>query len=92
MHKTNFNPSPNVESSVITLNRNSLKKLNCNEKSFVLIVKMSFNQRRKKIKNSLKSLTFKSNGKMKKLMTQRPEQLSVNDFVILTNNLKNNEL
>jgi len=85
--KENFDPQPNVESSVIELRRNSTKKLNCDKKEFVNIVKMSFNQRRKKIKNSLKNLLFNSIESTKYLMEKRPEELKVNDFVLLTNNI-----
>tara|TARA_B100001250_G_C19729258_1_gene757631 strand:- start:146 stop:916 length:771 start_codon:yes stop_codon:yes gene_type:complete len=85
--KGNFNPPPNVESSVIELRRNSIKTLNCNEEKFISIVKMSFNQRRKKLKNSLKNLCLDYNNSTKDIMEKRPEQLSVNDFILLTNNI-----
>ncbi len=85
--KGNFNPPPNVESSVIELRRNSIKTLNCNEQKFISIVKMSFNQRRKKLKNSLKNLCLDYNNSTKDIMEKRPEQLSVNDFILLTNNI-----
>ena len=85
--KENFTPPPNVQSSVIELRRNSTKTLTCNEQEFIKIVKTSFNQRRKKIKNSLKNLFFNSNKSIKYLMEKRPEELSVNDFILLTNNI-----
>ncbi len=85
--RKNFKPPPNVESSVIELRRNSTKTLTCNEKEFIKVVKMSFNQRRKKIKNSLKNLVFNSNKSIEYLMGKRPEELSVNDFILLTNNI-----
>jgi 16S rRNA (adenine1518-N6/adenine1519-N6)-dimethyltransferase len=85
--KENFTPPPKVESSVIKLRRNSTKTLTCNEKEFISIVKMSFNQRRKKIRNSLKNLFFNSNESIDYLMEKRPEELSVNDFILLTKNI-----
>jgi 16S rRNA (adenine1518-N6/adenine1519-N6)-dimethyltransferase len=66
------------------LTRNSISKLECNEKLFVKVVKAGFNQRRKTLRNSLKSLLSKpSQGHS--LFDKRPEQLSVADFVDLTN-------
>ena len=85
--KENFNPPPKVESSVIKLERNYINKLNCDEKKFAHIVKTSFNQRRKKIKNNLKNFSINSNSVINKLIEKRPEQLSVSDFIILTNNI-----
>ena len=79
-----FDPPPKVKSAVIRLRRNNTFKLNCNEKRFISIVKMAFNQRRKTMRNSLKSiipLKLKEN----EIFNKRPEQLSVNDFVELTN-------
>jgi len=87
--KESFAPPPNVESSVIELRRNSTKTLTCNEQEFIKIVKLSFNQRRKKIRNSLKTLFFYSNKSTKYLMEKRPEELNVNDFILLTNNIIN---
>jgi 16S rRNA (adenine1518-N6/adenine1519-N6)-dimethyltransferase len=78
-----FDPPPKVKSAVIRLSRNDVKKLACDEKLFRQIVKQSFNQRRKTIRNSLKSLLRK--GEDHPLLTQRPEQLSVNEFMELTN-------
>ncbi|HNS29022.1 MAG TPA: 16S rRNA (adenine(1518)-N(6)/adenine(1519)-N(6))-dimethyltransferase RsmA [Tenuifilaceae bacterium] len=79
-----FHPPPKVKSAVIRLTRNSISKLECNEKLFVKVVKAGFNQRRKTLRNSLKSLLSKpSQGHS--LFDKRPEQLSVADFVDLTN-------
>ena len=85
--KENFTPPPKVESSVIKLERNNVKKLNCDENQFINIIKTSFNQRRKKIKNNLKIFKIKSNYKLNELLEKRPEQLSVADFILLTNNI-----
>ncbi len=79
-----FSPPPKVKSGVIRCTRNERSKLDCNEKLFIQIVKMSFNQRRKTIRNSIKQLI---SGKDfdHPFLTLRPERLSVEDFVELTN-------
>lgn len=79
-----FNPPPKVKSAVIRLKRNSRTSLNCDEALFKTVIKTSFNQRRKAIRNSIKPLL---NGKLLPdcyLLGQRPEQLSVEEFVELT--------
>lgn len=83
-----FNPPPKVKSAVIRLRRNQTKALGCDERLFVQLVKMTFNQRRKMIRNSLKGLTGDAPFSHP-FLTQRPEQLSVADFVDLTNALSN---
>lgn len=81
-----FIPPPRVKSGVIRLKRNTVNKLDCNEKFFKTVIKTSFNQRRKTISNSLKSLGFKDHlGELGHLARQRPEQLSVAEFVEITN-------
>ncbi len=84
VNETVFYPPPKVKSAVIRLTRNKTKKLPCNENLFFKIVKTTFNQRRKMIRTSLKSITDTSKIKSD-LLTCRPEQLSVNDFIMLTN-------
>lgn len=79
-----FDPPPKVESAVIRLIRNETQHLNCDEKHFKQIVKMAFNQRRKMLRKSLKSLLNETN-KDHEMLTKRPEQLSVEEFVFLTN-------
>jgi 16S rRNA (adenine1518-N6/adenine1519-N6)-dimethyltransferase len=79
-----FFPVPKVTSSVITLSRNETRKLNCNEKLFFLVVKTTFNQRRKTIRNSLKTILL-TLGDENELLSKRPEQLGVEEFVALTN-------
>ena len=78
-----FNPPPKVKSGVIRCLRNERAKLPCNEKLFFQVVKMSFNQRRKTIRNSVKPLL---NGKQldHPFMALRPEVLSVDEFIELT--------
>jgi len=79
-----FSPPPKVKSAVIRLRRNNISKLECNEKLFFKIIKTAFNQRRKMLRVSLKSIV---NTKFltEKFSIKRPEQLSVEDFVELTN-------
>lgn len=79
-----FDPPPKVKSAVIRLTRNEKQSLNCDEKRFKQVIKMAFNQRRKMLRKSLKSLLNDTN-KEHEMLTKRPEQLSVADFVELTN-------
>lgn len=77
-----FDPPPKVKSAVIKLRRNSRLNLPCNEKLFFKVVKTSFNQRRKMLRNSLKAISpeLPDNN----ILKSRPEQLSVDDFINLT--------
>jgi 16S rRNA (adenine1518-N6/adenine1519-N6)-dimethyltransferase len=78
-----FDPPPKVKSGVMKLKRNSVKDLDCDEKLFFNVVKAIFNQRRKMVRNSIKSLLM---GEVIEhpLLVMRPEQLSVADFIIIT--------
>ena len=87
--KSAFLPPPKVQSGVIRLKRNNTYKLSCNEKLFKQVVKISFNQRRKMIRNSVKSLLSDKQA-THKFFTKRPEQLSVDDFIELTNFIASN--
>jgi 16S rRNA (adenine1518-N6/adenine1519-N6)-dimethyltransferase len=78
-----FTPPPKVKSAVIRLQRNSTHHLDCNEDLFVKVVKAGFNQRRKTLRNSLMSGINGLNGSHP-LLTKRPEQLGVDEFVELT--------
>lgn len=78
-----FAPPPKVKSAVVRLRRNTVQNLGCNEKLFFTVVKTAFNQRRKTIHNSLKGFIRK--GESMELLQKRPEQLSVQEFVVLTN-------
>ncbi|MDO5523478.1 MAG: 16S rRNA (adenine(1518)-N(6)/adenine(1519)-N(6))-dimethyltransferase RsmA [Bacteroidia bacterium] len=81
-----FIPPPKVKSAVVRLTRNKRKRLNCNEKLFKSVVKTSFNQRRKMLRNSLKSLLPEESPLPDDpMLTKRPEQLSVAQFEELTN-------
>lgn len=87
-----FNPPPKVKSAVIRMTRNSVTHLGCNEQLFRRLVKTVFNQRRKMLRVSLKPLFPKSLPEtflQQDIMTKRPEQLSVAQFVELTNQVEN---
>ena len=83
-----FNPPPKVQSAVIRLTRNDTRELGCDEQLFRRVVKATFNQRRKMLRVSLRQLLpaeaalFTTHAD---LLTRRPEQLSIAEFVELTN-------
>jgi 16S rRNA (adenine1518-N6/adenine1519-N6)-dimethyltransferase len=79
-----FIPPPKVKSAVISLKRNSRESLGCDEVLFKKVVKASFNQRRKAVRNSVKQLLDGKTPPDSYLFGQRPEQLSVEEFVELT--------
>ncbi|MBQ9426656.1 MAG: 16S rRNA (adenine(1518)-N(6)/adenine(1519)-N(6))-dimethyltransferase RsmA [Paludibacteraceae bacterium] len=88
-----FAPPPKVKSAVIRLTRNKRRQLDCDENLFRTIVKTAFNQRRKQMRNSLRTFVENRNTKVENdrlthFLTQRPEQLSVDEFVELTNLLQ----
>ncbi len=85
VNETVFSPPPKVKSAVIRLRRNATERLGCDEKLFVRVVKASFGQRRKMIRNSLRSVFGDFGGAEHPFFTQRAEQLGVADFVELTN-------
>lgn len=80
-----FNPPPKVKSAVVRLRRNGTTRLGCDETLFVRVVKASFGQRRKMIRNSLKSVFGDFGGEEHRFFSMRAEQLSVADFTELTN-------
>lgn len=80
-----FNPPPKVNSGVIKLTKKNTQFLDCDEKLFFKIVKTSFQQRRKTLRNSLKSFNLPINIKEDAIFEKRPEALSVDDFILLTN-------
>lgn len=84
VHEHVFSPPPKVKSAVIRLTRNETTNLGCDEKLFKQLVKTCFNQRRKMIRNTIKTFV-KEDGFSHPFLTSRPEQLSVNDFIELTN-------
>lgn len=84
-----FVPPPKVKSAVVRLTRNRRMQLNCNEKLFKMTVKTGFNQRRKMLRNSLKSLLSEDTSLPDDpLLMKRPEQLSIGQFEELTNLLE----
>jgi len=80
VHENVFTPPPKVKSGVIRLTRNQREHLDCDEKLFTSIVKMAFNQRRKTMRNSLKSMINNDELKANPIFDKRPEQLSVAEF------------
>jgi 16S rRNA (adenine1518-N6/adenine1519-N6)-dimethyltransferase len=79
-----FNPPPKVMSGVITLVRNAVEELPCNEKKFFEVVKVSFNTRRKTLRNCLKPYQLPEAITSQSIFDQRAEQLAVSDFIRLT--------
>jgi len=86
-----FNPPPKVQSAVIRMTRNKVQHLGCNEELFKRVVKTTFNQRRKMLRVSLKQMLpadssfFNDQASM---LTKRPEQLTIPEFVELTNRIE----
>ena len=81
-----FNPAPKVKSGVIRMVRNKVTDLGCNERLFKTVVKTAFGQRRKMLRGSLKGMFPKDHPALKdSFFTKRPEQLSVAEFISLTN-------
>lgn len=100
VHENVFNPPPKVKSAVIRMTRNNIQNLGCDEKLFKQIVKTCFNQRRKTLRNSIKPLFAQYDIQRQQqglpakvhelffnqeILNKRPEQLSVEEFVTLTN-------
>ena len=85
VNETVFYPPPKVKSAVIRFIRNDVKTLNCNEELFFIVVKAGFNQRRKTLRNALRSLFPASADSRHQLLDKRAEQLSVEQFIELTN-------
>ncbi len=88
VNENEFSPPPKVKSGIIKLKRNNRKELKCDNKLYKKIVKTTFNQRRKTIKNSLKSLNLDFGTSIDNLMHLRAESLTVEDFINITNNAK----
>jgi 16S rRNA (adenine1518-N6/adenine1519-N6)-dimethyltransferase len=84
-----FNPPPKVKSAVIRMTRNETKELGCDEKLFKQVVKTTFNQRRKTLRNSIKPILGKDCPLTEDILfNKRPEQLSVAEFIDLTNKVE----
>lgn len=92
VHPEVFDPPPKVQSGVLKLTRKPSIVLDCDEALFFKVVKTSFNQRRKTIRNSLKIFNLSQNLKEDAIFDQRPEQLGVNDFISLTRKIANDTI
>lgn len=84
-----FDPPPKVQSGVLRLIRKSDQQLGVGEKLFKQVVKAAFNQRRKTLRNSLKSFNLSDVLKEDVIFGLRPEQLTVSDFISLTHKIQN---
>lgn len=83
-----FNPPPKVDSGVLRLKRKENFSLDCDEKLFFRVVKTAFNQRRKTLRNSLKNLNLPDNLREDAIFGLRPEQLSFQQFIQLTQKIE----
>ena len=86
-----FNPPPKVNSAVIRIKK-VRDKIDCDEILFKQIVKSAFNQRRKTLRNSLKSFKKIENIKEHSIFDKRAEELDVDDYIFLTNLLSNGNI
>ena len=85
-----FDPPPKVDSGVIRLLRKKDYSLPVDEKLFFRVVKTAFNKRRKMLRSSLKSLNLSDSLKEEPIFARRPEQLSVQEFILLTQKIASN--
>jgi 16S rRNA (adenine1518-N6/adenine1519-N6)-dimethyltransferase len=88
--ETVFIPPPKVKSGVLRMRRKENFTLACNEKMLYTVVKMAFQQRRKTMRNSLKALNLSDNLRLDTIFDLRPEQLSVEQFIELTQKIEAN--
>ena len=87
-----FNPPPKVKSGVLRLRRKENYELPCSEKLLFTVVKTAFQQRRKTMRNSLKTLNLSDNLREDTIFDLRPEQLSVEQFIELTQKIEANAI
>ena len=87
-----FTPPPKVDSGVLRLKRKNNFILPCDEKLFFKVVKTAFQQRRKTLRNSLKTLDLSDNLKANTIFDKRPEHLSVESFVNLTHIIEKDKI
>ena len=84
-----FNPPPKVKSAIIRMTRNEVQDLGCDEKLFKQVVKTTFNQRRKMLRNSIKPILGTDSPLLRdEIFTKRPEQLSIGQFIELTGRIE----
>lgn len=89
VHENVFNPPPKVKSAVIRLTRNSSQSLGCDERLFRRIVKTVFTMRRKMMRNGMKQILGAGHPMLQDpVFTRRPEQLSISEFIELTNRVE----
>ena len=85
VHENVFSPPPKVKSAVVLMRRNGRKELGCDETLLKKIVKGTFNQRRKKMRNSIQQIVGKDSPLLQDpIMDKRPEQISIEEFIELT--------
>ncbi|MDP4280670.1 MAG: 16S rRNA (adenine(1518)-N(6)/adenine(1519)-N(6))-dimethyltransferase RsmA [Bacteroidota bacterium] len=85
-----FFPKPKVKSAVIRMKRNEVRSLDCDEKVFQSVVKQAFNQRRKTLRNALRSCLPEKTDDIADLLQKRAEQLTIQDFIRLAKNVSPN--
>ena len=89
VHENVFNPPPKVKSAVIRRTRNSSQSLGCDERLFRRIVKTVFTMRRKMMRNGMKQILGAGHPMLQDpVFTRRPEQLSISEFIELTNRVE----
>ena len=85
-----FSPPPKVKSAVVLMKRNCRMELDCDPELFKKIVKGTFNQRRKKLRNSIQQIVGKDSALLDEpILDKRPEQLSIDEFIALTKRVEN---
>lgn len=87
-----FDPPPKVDSGVLRLKRRENYKIDCDEALLFRVVKTAFNQRRKTLRNSLKTFGLSDNLKEDTIFDRRPEQLSVSEFIALTKKIADDSI
>jgi 16S rRNA (adenine1518-N6/adenine1519-N6)-dimethyltransferase len=87
-----FDPPPKVASAVVRLRRKADYALPCNDKLFFSVVKTAFQQRRKTLRNSLKSFGLSASLKEDSIFDERPEHLGVSEFILLTQKIADDTL
>ena len=92
VHPEVFNPPPKVQSGVLRLTRKDNLTIDCSETLLKTVVKAAFNQRRKTLRNSLKTLQLSENLTKDAIFDKRPEQISVADFIALTKKIAHDTL
>lgn len=92
VHPQVFDPPPKVQSGVLRLSRKEIYKLDCEESLLFKVVKTAFGQRRKTLRNSLKTLNLSNSLKEDTIFGQRPEQLAVEEFIALTKKIANDSV